>query len=310
MTTHPAWPTLRYDAWRDTLATLHLWTQVVGKVRLTQSPWTNHAWHVPLYTTARGLTTSPMPHQDRVFEIEFDFTEHVLRISTAEGASRHLPLQPMSVAEFYGDVMAHLRDLDLPVAIHTTPNEIADAVPFDQDRIHAAYDAPAANNFWRATLQADRVFKIFRSRFTGKCSPVHFFWGSFDLAVTRFSGREAPRHPAGVPNMPDWVAREAYSHEVSSAGFWPGGPAHEEAIFYAYAYPAPEGFAQATVRPPEATFLDALGEFILPYEAVRAARDPDATLLDFLQSTYEATADLAQWDREAFELGNPRVRFQ
>lgn len=310
MTNRPAWPALRYDAWKDTLATLHLWTQIVGKVRLTQTPWTNHAWHVPLYTTARGLTTSPIAHQDRIFEMAFDFTSQVLRITTAEGERREIPLVPMTVAAFYEAVMANLRDLDLPVAIHTTPNEIPDAIPFDEDTTHASYDGAAAHDFWLATLQADRVFKAFRARFTGKCSPVHFFWGSFDLAVTRFSGREAPRHPAGVPNMPDWVAREAYSHEVSSAGFWPGGPMHEEAIFYSYAYPSPDGFAQATVGPREARFLDAMGEFILPYEAVRTAPDPDARLLEFLQTTYDAAAELAGWDKRAFEMGDPRTRFQ
>jgi len=297
----PAWPSLPLAAWSDTCATLHLWTQIVGKIRLAQSPWTNHSWHVTLYPTARGLTTSPIPHGARTFQIDFDFIAHRLVVQTSDGGNGGLPLQPQSVATFYRRLMEELARLDLRVRIHASPNEVADPIPFARDEVHAAYDADYANRFWRALVEADRVFKAFRARFVGKCSPVHFFWGAPDLAVTRFSGRRAPRHPGGVPHLPDWVAREAYSHEVSSCGFWPGGGAVPDAAFYAYAYPEPEGFAAAAVRPGAAYFSEALREFVLPYEAVRAAADPDATLLEFLQTTYEAAATLGGWDREALE---------
>jgi Family of unknown function (DUF5996) len=302
-----AWPPLPFADWRDTYATLHLWTQVVGKIRLMQSPWTNHSWHVTLYVTPRGLTTSPIPHGTRTFSIDFDFVDHRLIIETSDGAVRTLPLRPQPVADFYAGVMAALADLELPVRIHTMPNEIPDAIPFEQDRQHAAYDAPAVTRFERALIQVDRVFKSFRARFAGKCSPVHFFWGSFDLAVTRFSGRPAPPHPGGVPNMPDWVAREAYSREVSSAGFWPGNASVPEAVFYSYAYPEPAGYRDVPVSPPGARFDQALGEFVLPYEAVRTSASPDETLLAFLQSTYEAAARCANWDRAALETSVPRV---
>jgi hypothetical protein len=274
---------------------------VVGKVRLVQTPWVNHSWHVPLYVTARGLTTSPIAHGGRTFEIEFDFCSQRLAIRTGEGALREIPLVAQSVAAFFHAVTGALADLGLPVRLHTTPNEIPDALPFERDEGARAYDPEYATRFWRALLQIDRVLKEFRSRFIGKCSPVHFFWGSFDLAVTRFSGREAPPHPGGVPNFPDWVAREAYSHEVSSAGFWPGGGAVESPSFYSYAYPAPPGFADARVEPEAAFYAKALGEFILPYDAVRTAASPDDALLAFLQSTYEAAATLAQWPRAALE---------
>jgi hypothetical protein len=299
------WPDLPLGAWRETCATLHLWTQVVGKIRMVQSPWLNHSWHVPLYVTARGLTTSPIPHGARSFGIDFDFVEHRLRIQASDGAERSLPLEPRPVARFYEAVMQALAELSLPVRIHTTPNEIEGAIPFERDRQHASYEAAYAQRFWRALVQIDRVFKEFRTRFIGKCSPVHFFWGSFDLAVTRFSGRTAPPHPGGVPNFPDWVAREAYSHEVSSAGFWPGGGAVDEPAFYSYAYPAPAGFRDAGVRPAAASYNDALGEFILPYAAVREAPSPDDLLLAFLESTYEAAADLGAWDRRALEHPDP-----
>lgn len=295
------WPEIPFAAWSDTCATLHMWTQVVGKIRLVQSPWTNHSWHVPLYVTARGLGTSPVPYGARVFEIDFDLLDHRLEIRVSDGGRRTLPLEPRTVADFHRDVLAALADLGLPVRIHTTPSEVADAIPFERDTVHRHYDADAVTRFWRALVQIDRVMKEFRARFVGKCSPVHFFWGSFDMAVTRFSGREAPPHPGGVPNFPDWVAREAYSHEVSSAGFWPGGSGAEDASFYAYAYPAPEGFARARVAPAEAHYAEALGEFLLPYEAVRSAASPDEALLAFLQSTYEAAADRAGWDRAALE---------
>src|SRR5690606_27962955 len=295
------WPELPFTAWSDTAATLHMWTQIVGKVRLVQTPWTNHSWHVALYVTARGLGTSPIACGGRVFDMEFDFVGHRLAIRTTDGAQRDIPLLPRSVADFYGEVFECLRSLDLDVRIHATPNEVPDAIPFDRDTRHHHYDREFAARFWRALVQADRVFKEFRARFLGKCSPVHFFWGSLDLAVTRFSGREAPPHPGGIPNFPDRVAREAYSHEVSSAGFWPGGSGIDHAAFYSYAYPQPPGFAEARVRPAAASWSPALGEFLLPYDAVRMAPSPDDVLLEFLQSTYEAAADRARWDRAALE---------
>jgi hypothetical protein len=296
-----AWPDLPFDAWRDTYATLHLWTQIVGKVRLAQTPWVNHSWHVTLYVTARGLSTSPIPHGLRTFGIEFDFVGHQLTIESSDGRVQHLPLEPQSVATFYRRLMAAMSALDLPVRIHPTPNEIADAIPFDRDETHGSYDREYAARFWRVLSQADRILKIFRSRFRGKCSPVHFFWGAADLAVTRFSGRPAPEHPGGVPNLPDWVAREAYSHEVSSCGFWAGGGPIAYPVFYSYAYPAPPGFADARVLPAEAFYSQELGEFLLPYDRVRLADSPDDTLLEFLQSTYEAAATLADWDRQSLE---------
>jgi hypothetical protein len=295
------WPALPYDAWQDTQATLHRWTQIVGKIRLVQSPWTNHSWHVPLYLTARGLTTSPIPYGVRSFEIQFDFLAHQLRIETDAGQVEAVALAARSVADFYQEVFARLRSLGLDIAIRPMPCEIPDAVPLDQDREHASYDADAAQRFWRVLVQADRLFKEFRARFQGKSSPVHFFWGSFDLAVTRFSGRPAPPHPGGVPNLPDWVAREAYSHEVSSCGFWPGGDPLPEPVFYAYAYPEPEGFRTAPVGPAAARFHPGLGEFILPYEDVRRSAGRDAAVLEFLQTSYQAAADRAGWDRTSLE---------
>ncbi|MDD5249031.1 MAG: DUF5996 family protein [Rhodocyclaceae bacterium] len=295
------WPELPFAAWRDTCATLHLWTQIVGKIRRVQTPWVNHSWHVTLYVTARGLTTSPIPYGGRSFQIDFDFIAHRLLIHTSDGQARTMPLAPRSVADFYRELFAQLAALGLHVKIHTTPNEVVDAIPFERDEMHSSYDAEYAGRFWRALVQADRVFKRFRAGFVGKCSPVHFFWGSGDLAVTRFSGRPAPAHPGGVPHCPDWVTREAYSHEVSSCGFWPGGEALPEAVFYAYAYPAPPGFGAARVRPEAAAYNAALGEFILPYDAVRRAPSPDAMLLEFLADSYAAAADLGKWDRAALE---------
>jgi len=304
------WPALSYPAWRDTATTLQLWTQIVGKVRLALTPWLNHSWQVPLYVTARGLGTSPIPLQGEIFEMELDFIAHRLITRTSSGAERTLPLEPQTVSEFYRRVIDLLSSMGIDVRIVEMPNEIADAIPFSQDRIHASYDASAAHAFWRALIQADRIFKLFRSSFLGKASPVHFFWGSFDLAVTRFSGRPAPLHPGGVPSLPDAVAREAYSHEVSSAGFWPGNDVFPQAAFYSYAYPEPVGFRDARL-PPGAYLERSLGEFILPYESVRTAADPDTLLLDFLSSTYEAAAEAGRWDRAALEcpLGAPgRVR--
>ncbi|HET9715355.1 MAG TPA: DUF5996 family protein [Pseudolabrys sp.] len=307
------WPELSLSAWRNTRETLHLWTQVVGKIRLALTPWQNHSWHVALYVTARGLTTSPIPWSTGGFQIDFDFIDHVMWIRSSDGLSRQLRLEPMSVAEFYRRTMAALRELGIDVKINTMPSEIADSIPFEQDTAHAQYDAGYVNRFWRVLLAASEVFAHFRTGFLGKTSPVHFFWGSFDLAVTRFSGRRAPRHPGGVPHLPDEVAREAYSHEVSSAGFWPGGGGPiDEAAFYSYAYPAPPGFAEASPAPSQAYFSVALGEFLLPYDAVRTARDPDATLMEFLQSTYAIAADLGRWDRNALdcalgEMGKARA---
>src|SRR3954454_3842864 len=295
------WPALPFAEWKDTAATVHMWTQIVGKVRLALTPWMKHSWHVTLYLTARGLTTGPIPHGTYVFEMRFDFIDHHLRILTSSGAERRLKLQPQSVAEFYQQVMSALVDLKLQVTIDLVPNELPDGIRFDQDETHRSYDAEYAQRFWRVLLQTDRVFKVFRSRFIGKCSPGHFFWGSFDLAVTRFSGRVAPTHPGGVPHLPNSVAREAYSHEVSSAGFWPGNEAMPEPVFYSYAYPAPEGFAEAKVEPAAATWNATLREFVLPYGAVRTASSPDEIILSFLQSTYEAAANLAKWDRAALE---------
>jgi Family of unknown function (DUF5996) len=308
MYTGPAWPDLAYLGWRDTAQTLHLWTQIVGKIRLTLTPWLNHSWQVPLYVTARGLSTSPIHVHREILEVEFDFLAHLLVVRTSHGAKRTLPLKTQSVAEFYGQTIDLLRGIGIEVDVYDMPNEVPGPIRFSQDRSHAAYDPAAAQRFWRALLQVDRILKLFRSGFLGKVSPVHFFWGSFDLAVTRFSGRRAPLHPGGVPGLPDAVVREAYSHEVSSAGFWPGNDAYPQAAFYSYAYPEPPGFSLRSVTE-GACFDQALGEFILPYELVRHAADPDALLLDFLSSTYAAAADLGGWDRGALEcpLGAPAL---
>lgn len=296
----PHWPALPWREWRDTCATLHMWTQIVGKIRLRLAPWTNHSWHATLGVTAHGLTTSPMPYGGRTLQIDFDLAAHRLLIHTGDAPTRAMKLEPRTVADFHAELFTHLRQLGVVVPIHAAPNEVTDPIPFAEDRIHRAYDAEAVERFQRALAQADRVLKQFRSGFLGKCSPVHFFWGSFDLAVTRFSGRPAPAHPGGVPHCPDWVTRDAYSHEVSSCGFWPGGEAMPEPVFYAYAYPEPPSFAAAAV-PVEAAYAAKLGEFVLPYEAVRRAPDPDALLLAFLQDTYAAAAELGHWDRAALE---------
>jgi Family of unknown function (DUF5996) len=303
------WPELPTAAWRETYETLHLWTQIVGKVRLARTPWLNHSWHVALYVTARGLTTSPIPDGVRTFQIDFDLIDHILRISTSDGARRQLALAGQSVASFYSAVMADLTELGIDITIDEMPNELPEPIRFSQDNRHASYDPAAVRRFFQMLANADRVFKQFRTGFIGKASPVHFFWGSFDLAVTRFSGRRAPRHPGGVPHLPDDVACEAYSHEVSSAGFWPGSGAIDYPAFYSYAYPEPAGFRATKVRPEAAFFSEALGEFVLPYDAVRLAAQPDQALLEFLQSTYEAAANAAKWDRAALECapGKPGV---
>jgi hypothetical protein len=301
------WPSLPFAEWKETCATLHMWLQIVGKIRLALAPWTNHSWHVTLYVTSRGLTTSPIPHGAYTFEICFDFVEHELRIPKSDGATRALKLRPQSVAKFYGELMSTLRELDLAVEINTTPNEIPDPIPFERDEQHHSYDPEYANRFWRVLVQTDRVFKEFRARFCGKCSPVHLFWGAPDLAVTRFSGRAAPQHPGGIPHLPDAITREAYSQEVSSLGFWPGNAASPTPIFYSYAYPEPPGFADAKVRPDAAVYLSQLHEFILPYDAVRTADSPDEMLLDFAQSTYDAASTLGKWDRAALVEMKPSL---
>jgi len=294
------WPALPLNEWKDTYATLHMWSQIIGKIRMAQSPMVNHWWHVPLYVNARGLTTSAMPYGDRTFEIRFDFLSHLLHIDTCDGASQTIALEPRSVASFYNEVMERLRSLGIEITINTTPCEVLDPIPFEKDTEHNSYDAEYVTRFWRILVQADRIMQRFRSSYIGKVSPVHFFWGGFDLAVTRFSGRVAPRH-SPVPNIPDSVVLEAYSHEVSSCGLWPGGYGIESPVFYAYAYPEPAGFRDRSVRPGEALYSSELGEYILPYDAVRASDSPDETLLAFLQDTYDAAADCGGWDRAALE---------
>lgn len=295
------WPALPLDPWKDTYATLHRWTQIVGKVRLARMPWINHCWNVTLYVTSRGLTTAIMPYGTASFQIDFDFIDHRLIVRTTEGDIESMALGPRSVADFYRELMATLRGLGIEVGIHPRPNELEDAMLFDADETHASYDSEAAHRCWRVLVQANRVLTRFRSDFIGKCSPVHFFWGAFDIAVTRFSGRTAPLHPGGVPNLPDRIAQDAYSHEVCSAGFWPGGGVVPYPAFYSYAYPEPPGYREAAVRPSAASYNTDLREFILPYDAVREAADPDRLLLEFLESTYRAAADLGRWDRASLE---------
>jgi hypothetical protein len=297
-----AWPALSLTEWQDTCNTLHLWTQVVGKVKLTLAPLVNHWWGVTLFVTARGLTTGAMPYRGRALQIDFDFCAHALVLRTSDAREQRIALTPMATADFYASVMAALRALDVQVHLWTMPGEIEGAIPFDSDRTHASYDAAAANAFWRQLVQADRVFNIFRARFLGKCSPVHFFWGSFDLAVTRFSGRAAPPLTSSkTPNVAPWVMQEAYSHECSSIGFWPGNGGYGRAAFYAYANPEPDGFGAEPVRPQGAAYNKDIGQFLLDYDAVRSAASPDDTLLDFMQSTYEAAANKGGWDRTVLE---------
>src|SRR5271154_1772285 len=288
------WPELPLAAWQDTYDTLHMWAQIVGHIRMALTPLVNHWWNVPLYVTARGLTTSPIPYRGRVFEIQFDFIAHKLSIETSDGAVRSMDLVPRTVADFYAEIMRHLRSLEIEVKIHGAPDEVANPIPFAEDQVHKSYDPEYGHRFWRILVSVDTVFKAFRARFTGKCSPVHFFWGSFDLAVTRFSGRPAPPRP-------DRMSREAYSHEVSSAGFWPGGGEIQGPAFYSYTIPEPEGFKTYAVAPKSAFFHPGLGEFLLMYDDVRMSADPEAVLMEFLQSTYEAGANLAHWDRASLE---------
>jgi hypothetical protein len=296
-----AWPELPLDSWRDTYATLHMWLQIVGKTRLALAPSQNHWWQAALYVTPRGLTTSSIPLGNRTFAVDLDFLDHHLYVRTSDGAVGPLPLTPQSVAEFFACYFDLLRSMGLSVGIYPVPVEVETAIPFAADREHAAYDASAANRCWRILVQTDRVLKCFRGEFTGKSSPVHFFWGGFDLAATRFSGRPAPLHPGGVPNCPAWVMEQAYTHECSSCGFWPGGGVIAEPAFYAYAYPTPAQFGERRVQPDAAFYSQELGEFILPYEAVRTTADPDEMLLAFFRSTYAAAADLGGWDRAALE---------
>jgi hypothetical protein len=296
-----AWPDLPYEDWKETCQTLHLWTQIVGKVRLARTPWVNHSWHVTLYPSARGLTTLAIPHGHATIQIDFDFIDHLLLISASNGKRGGVELRSRSVADFYRTVMGELDRIGFPVTINGKPNEVADAIPFAEDETHGTYDSEYVERFWRALSSAARVFNDFRGGFLGKCSPVHFFWGSFDLAVSRFNGESAPPHPGGIPNLPDWVGREAYSHAVSSAGFWPGGENHPHPIFYSYAYPSPDGFDAATVRPAAANWDTSLSEFVLPYDAVQTSPTGEKDLMGFLESTYEAAADRGGWDRARLE---------
>lgn len=306
------WPELPALAdWQETAVTVHMWAQVVGKIRLELGPWINHSWGTALYVTPRGLTTSSMPYRGRSFAIDFDFVNHLLVMRVSNGTERTFELRPMTVAAFYHQVMDTLRELSIHVDVFTRPVEVEDATPFENNTADASYDADAIQRYWLALVQADRVFTAFRARYIGKVSPVHLFWGAFDLAVTRFSGRTAPTHPGGVPNCADWVMQEAYSRELSSAGFWPGSGLGE-AAFYAYAYPTPDGFAGCPIQPAAAYYHEDLGEFVLPYEAVRTADAPDVALLDFLQTTYEAAAETGDWDRAVLDYpvdptSNPRA---
>jgi hypothetical protein len=295
------WPPLPLASWIETRDTLLLWLQIVGKIRFSLTPPLNHSWNATTYVTSRGLTTTPIPHGTRSFQLDFDFLDHRLLVTTSDGDEGALPLEPQSVATFYRNVIEELNRLNLPVRIVARPNELPDAIPFSRDTVHGAYDADAVTRWWRILVQADRVMKQFRSRYIGKCSPVHLFWGAMDLAVTRFSGRVAPEHPGGIPNLPDRVTREAYSHEVSSCGFWAGTAPIDYPAFYAYAYPEPAGFSAARVAPDGAFYSTDFREFIFPYDRVRESATPDDTLLQFFQSTYEAAADRGRWDRAALE---------
>lgn len=294
-----AWPALRVEDWTPTRDTLHMWTQIVGKVRLAHAPLVNHWWQTTLHVSPRGLTTSAIPYGDGVFDLELDLVEHQLVVRSSSGRAQTVALGARPVAHFYAEAMEALGRLGIDAAIRAVPNEVEPAIPFAEDHEHASYDPAAAHAFWRQLLQANRVMGAFRSRFVGKVSPVHFFWGAMDLACTRFSGRGAPRHPGGAPNCGDWVMVEGYSHELSSCGFWPGGG--EEGAFYAYAYPEPDGFAAHPVSPEGASYSAENGQFLLPYEVVRRADDPDRALMEFLQSTYVAAAEHGRWDRAALE---------
>ena len=295
------WPALNYDKGKDTFATLHMWTQIVGKIKLAVVPWINHSWHVTLHLTPTGLTTSDMPFKAKNFQIDFDFLDHQLKIITSDGEKREFDLEGISVADFYQKIFALLNEMDIDIKIHSMPVEIENPIPFEKDTVHATYDKEQAQTLHQALLKAQNVLTHIRCNFTGKCSPVHFFWGSFDLAVSRFSGRTAPKHPGGIPHLADWVAQEAYSHEVASFGFWPGSEAFPEAAFYAYLYPEPEGYKDAEMKPEGAYYHETLREFILPYSIVQKSINPEENLTEFLNSTYEAGATLAKWDRKSLE---------
>lgn len=298
------WPALPYEEWYETLATVHLWLQIVGKIRVALVPWVNHQWHTTFHVTSRGFTSRPIPYDGGTFQIDFDLLDHELRISRSDGRTGRVALEPRSVADFYHALMSELDGMGVEVEIHGSPNEVPDAIPFRENERDGAYDRAYVERFFRVVSSSARVLEDFRGGYVGKSSPVHLFWGAMDLAVTRFSGRRAPEHPGGVPNLPDWITREAYSHEVSSAGFWPGGETHPHPVFYAYAYPSPEGYPDATVVPKTARWDSELSEFVLPYEHVRRARSPERDLMDFLESAYDAAARLAKWDRSSVEWGS------
>jgi hypothetical protein len=295
------WPALPFAEWKDTAATLHMWLQIVGKIRVRCVPWVNHQWHVTFHLTSRGLTSRPIPWDGRTFQVDFDFVDHEVVISVSDGQKEHMDLGPRSVADFYHELMTKLKGMEIPVRIHGVPNEAPDPIPFEENERDGEYQSEHVNRFWRILSSSALVMDDFRGAFVGKCSPVHFFWGAMDLAVTRFSGAGAPEHPGGIPFLPDWITREAYSHEVSSAGFWAGGESHPHPIFYSYAYPSPPGFADVRVGPGSAGWDSGLSEFILPYEAMRMGGSPREDLMEFLESTYAAAADLGGWDRERLE---------
>ncbi|MDB4927459.1 DUF5996 family protein [Mucilaginibacter sp.] len=301
MTTNTNWPELIFDQLKDTVATVQLWTQIVGKIRLKKTPWLNHSWHVTLYVYPRGLTTHSISYGDGSFQIDFDFIAHELIVTCSSGESQRIELYPRTVASFYKELFEKLKILGIDVTIYAKPNEIDPAIPFEQDDIHRSYDKEQINKFFKALLTINTIFTGFRSKFSGKCSPVHFFWGAFDLAVTRFSGRRAPLHPGGIPNMPDRVTQEAYSHEVSSCGFWPGNEQFPYPTFYAYCYPTPAAFSKQPVKPTQAFYSTEMGEFFLKYDDVRLAANPEKTLLEFLETTYIAAANTGNWDRNALE---------
>ncbi|SFD88454.1 hypothetical protein SAMN05518672_103688 [Chitinophaga sp. CF118] len=304
------WPVLKYDDWKETLATVHLWTQIVGKIRLRKMPWLNHSWHVTLYVSPLGLSTGSIPYQYGIFQIDFDFIHHQLVIITNTGKKEVLELRPRTVADFYKELFEKLELLDIDVTISTLPSELEVAIPFKDDQIHQSYDGHKMEDYWQALVKIHNIFTSFRARFTGKCSPVHFFWGAFDLAVTRFSGRDAPTHPGEAPNMPAEVMQEAYSKEVSSCGFWPGNEQYPYASFYSYCYPATPAFGEQPVQPVEAYYNQQLGEFLLPYEVVQQADNPEVIILAFLQSTYEAAANTGHWDRHSLECDLSRFEIE
>ncbi|HEY2728218.1 MAG TPA: DUF5996 family protein, partial [Parafilimonas sp.] len=295
------WPDIEYNNWKDTLSTIQLWVQIVGKIRLKAMPWLNHSWHVTLYVTPQGLSTDSMPYQAGIFEIEFNFHQHILTISTSTGRQQEVKLYPRTVADFYKELFSKLKQAGIKINIYPVPNEIEVAIPFEEDEIHKTYDKVQMQNYWKALVLIHNVFMKFRSGFRGKCSPVHFFWGAFDLAVTRFSGRQAPPYSGSVPNIPLNVMQEAYSHEVSSCGFWPGNDVFPHAAFYAYCYPTPEAFSEQSVEPKEAFYSKEMGEFFLLYDVVRNASNPEKTLMRFLSTTYEAAANTGNWKRAALE---------